>query len=237
MLSNLPYNKYKLRLRATNSDQAFNPEELQINLNIPPPFWWTNLAKSLYILLALLVIARFVISHKSRLKRMTFKARHDALTGLPNRDYLINELAVKLEKAMAEQYKLAVLFFDLNGFKLINDTYGHDVGDKLLKHVATKINHCIREKDFFARQSGDEFILLLDNINQEADIHHAIERIQSAFNQKFIHKGEEISYGSSIGISIFDGHTTVSGEELIKQADEAMYQCKKSNASFYFFNQ
>jgi len=231
MLSNLPYNQYYLRLRATNSDQVFNKEELQINLNIPPPFWWATIAKIIYSLALFLLIMRFIISHKIRLKRMTFKAKHDALTGLPNRDFLINELGIKLEKAAKEGYKVVVLFFDLNGFKLINDTYGHDAGDKLLKHVANQVNHCIREKDFFARQSGDEFILVLDNIYQERDIYHALTRIQSAFNKKFTHKDKEISYGSSIGISIFDEKNNASGEDLIKQADTAMYKCKQSKQS------
>ncbi len=235
MLSNLPYNQYSLHLRATNSDQVFNKEELQINLNIPPPFWWSTIAKVIYSLALFFLIMRFIISHKTRLKRMTFKAKHDALTGLPNRDYLINELTIKLEKAAKEGYKVVVLFFDLNGFKSINDTYGHDTGDKLLKHVANQINHSIREKDFFARQSGDEFILVLDNIYQESDIHHALSRIQSAFNEKFTFKDKEISYGSSIGISIFDEQNNVTGESLIKQADTAMYKCKQNKADYCYY--
>ncbi|RHW76121.1 ligand-binding sensor domain-containing diguanylate cyclase [Colwellia sp. RSH04] len=236
MLSNLPYDQYTLRVRATNSDNVLNNDLLEINLDIPPPFWLTTIAKLFYSLILLTIIFRFIFSHQKRLNKMTIKATHDALTGLPNRDYLINELNVKLKKASSEQYQVAVLFFDLNGFKLINDTYGHDVGDKLLIHVAKTINQSIRDKDFFARQSGDEFILLLDNINTENDISLAIQRIQSGFKQAFIHDEKSISYGSSIGVSIYKPNTDISGEELIKQADQAMYQCKKDKLAFCYYH-
>jgi diguanylate cyclase (GGDEF)-like protein len=236
-LSNLPYDKYQLHLKSTNSDQVFSKDELKINLTVTPPFWWSAPAKALYSIVIILLIALTILSHKSKLKRMTFKARHDALTGLPNRDYLIYELEMKLENAARNHYKVAVLFFDLNGFKFINDTYGHDAGDKLLQHVAKQINNCIREKDFFARQSGDEFILILDNIYHKNDISQAIDRILTAFNLKFSHDGKEIAYGSSIGISIYDGITTSSAEELIKQADSAMYQCKKDKSLYCYYNE
>lgn len=235
-LSNLPYNEYKLHIRATNSDQIFNKNELEINLNVTPPFWWTSLAKVIYLTLLLFIIISFIVSHKQRLKRMTYKARHDALTGLPNRDYLLNELNKKIANANTENNKIAVLFFDLNGFKLINDTFGHDAGDALLKHVAKQVQSCIREKDFFARQSGDEFIMLLDSIKWHKDISHTIERVQSAFKQVFTYHNKVINYGSSIGISVYDSESNhASAEELIKQADEAMYRCKKDKAPYCYY--
>ncbi|WP_404339298.1 diguanylate cyclase domain-containing protein [Pseudoalteromonas mariniglutinosa] len=234
-LSNLPYGQYQLHIRATNSDRVFNDHELAINLNVVPPIWWTPVAKVLYLLAILILVIKFILFHKGRLKRMTYKARHDALTGLPNRDYLLNQLKKKMLHAINEQQTIAILFFDLNEFKMINDKYGHDVGDNLLKHVAQQVNKCIREKDFFARQSGDEFILLLDNIHQPSDISNTIKRIKSAFQETFVHNNTVINFDSSIGISLFEGDKKVSAEELIKQADRAMYQCKKHNTSYHYF--
>ncbi|NVK23832.1 MAG: diguanylate cyclase [Gammaproteobacteria bacterium] len=230
-LSNLPYNEYELKLRATNSNQEFNRQSFDIYLDIMPPFWWSTYAKALYVFL----LIGFVLFQIMRLKHMTFKAKHDALTGLPNREYLTQELTLKIKNAERYNYNIAVLFFDLNDFKSINDNYGHDVGDRLLKHVGTHINQCIREHDFFARQSGDEFILILDKIADDVALQTAIERILSAFNQKFTYEQQEIKYQSSIGISIYSAHNRVSVKELIKQADTAMYKSKVSKEPYCYF--
>ncbi|MDQ7095777.1 EAL domain-containing protein [Desulfosporosinus sp. PR] len=159
-------------------------------------------------------------------KELAYKTHHDALTALPNR-LLFNEL---LKQALAQtrhkRGQLAVLFLDLDRFKLINDTMGHNLGDLLLKAVAERIRGTLREGDTIARQGGDEFLVLLPEISHDQEAVRVSERILAAFTQPFIIDDSEVYMSTSVGISLYPrGASDI--ESLVKQADTAMYYAKE----------
>lgn len=152
-------------------------------------------------------------------------ASHDTLTGLPNRQLLADHVQLALAGARRNETRLALMFIDLDEFKPINDTLGHDCGDMLLKEAARRIQMCMRESDTVARFGGDEFIVLLPFIEQATDALAAAEKIRTAINQPFELAGHRRQISTSIGIAIFPEH---GGDEasLFKNADAAMYQAK-----------
>ncbi|MES2013214.1 MAG: EAL domain-containing protein [Pseudomonadota bacterium] len=160
---------------------------------------------------------------------------HDTLTGLPNRR-LLNELMEQaIKRAEREDNQLALLFIDLDRFKAINDTLGHQVGDKLLYEVSRRISRAIRESDVAARLGGDEFLVVMDLLSNTEDAATVARKIINALQVEFVIDGREIFIGASVGISIFpkDGADV---DSLIKAADIAMYQVKnsgKNNHCFY----
>ncbi len=175
------------------------------------------------------------VSYKRNLmKELTHQAQHDALTGLPNR-YLFNEhLKLALARAKRKQSKLAVIFLDLDRFKLINDTMGHNMGDRLLYHVAERVRRSLREGDTIARQGGDEFLILLPEIVDDLEAASVAERILGVFAQPIMLDGNEIYLSTSIGISLYpDDGTDL--ETLVKQADIAMYYAKEKGRNNYQF--
>ncbi len=161
-------------------------------------------------------------------------AEHDFLTDLPNRVLLLDRLQQALAAARRNQLMLAVLFVDLDRFKMVNDTLGHAVGDRLLKEVASRLVHCVREADTVSRQGGDEFILLLSDVAGPQGAAHAAETVLHALEQEFV-LGEHIAHISgSIGIAMFPAD----GEELdalLKHADIAMYHAKQQGRNGYQF--
>lgn len=179
---------------------------------------------------------------KSRLK-IEHLAYHDSLTGLPNRFQAHEALRQMISLARRENAKMAVLFLDLDNFKRINDTLGHQVGDQLLKKMAARLSSVLREEDFIhrnnsdllARLGGDEFVILLANIENSLDAARVSSRILSMMKEPFHLDDKEIYSSSSIGISLFpDDGTEV--DDLIKRADAAMYQAKeqgRNNFQFY----
>ncbi|KJR48645.1 diguanylate cyclase/phosphodiesterase (GGDEF & EAL domains) with PAS/PAC sensor(s) [Desulfosporosinus sp. I2] len=176
------------------------------------------------------------VSYKRNLmKELTHQAQHDALTGLPNR-YLFNEhLKLALARAKRKQSKLAVMFLDLDRFKLINDTMGHNMGDRLLYHVAERVRRSLREGDTIARQGGDEFLILLPEIVDDLEAASVSERILGVFAQPIMLDGNEIYLSTSIGISLYPNDGT-DLETLVKQADTAMYYAKekgRNNCQFF----
>jgi diguanylate cyclase (GGDEF)-like protein len=130
--------------------------------------------------------------------------------------------------------KLALLFLDLNGFKQVNDTYGHNCGDHLLQEVARRLKVNIRESDTVARLGGDEFTIMMPDLRQAEDVHIVLKKILTAFESPFMLDGFAIESATSIGISIFpdDGDN---GEIMMKNADKAMYEAKKSGGNSYQF--
>ena len=159
---------------------------------------------------------------------------HDPLTGLPNRR-LFNELldqAIKI--AERDNYQVAVLFIDLDRFKAINDSLGHQVGDKLLREVSDRISRCLRKNDVLARLGGDEFIVMLDNIYQQEQAELIAKMIIHSLQVEFNINNSEIFSTASIGISIFpqDGSDV---DSTIKAADMAMYQIKNKGKNNYCF--
>lgn len=159
-------------------------------------------------------------------------AYHDYLTDLPNRILFVDRISQAIEQAKRYKHKLAILFLDLNRFKLVNDTLGHDAGDTLLKEVASRLLGCMRKTDSVARMGGDEFAIIMTRISKDEDAADFAQKVVESIERPFNLANQEICIGASIGISIYptDG---VSAEILLMNADSAMYTAKKDGASDY----
>jgi len=153
-------------------------------------------------------------------------AHYDHLTDLPNRFMFFDRLDQGVIRATRNMQKIAVLFLDLDGFKQINDSRGHETGDLLLKQVAERLQSCLREMDTVARIGGDEFAVILADISNQTDVSSVAEKIIRALALPFRIQSKDLNIGVSIGISTFPEHGN-SGDMLLSRADAAMYQVKK----------
>jgi diguanylate cyclase (GGDEF)-like protein len=162
------------------------------------------------------------------------QAFHDTLTGLPNRMLFHTRLTQALDEAQRSRQNLAVLFLDLDHFKEVNDTLGHDKGDELLRNLAERLKSVLRTDDTVARLGGDEFLVLLPGIASPEDAAKVAERTLQVIQAPFVLEGERAHVTSSIGIAIYpqDGQKA---ETLIKNADAAMYEAKESSPGGYEF--
>ena len=163
---------------------------------------------------------------RSANEELTKLATHDVLTGLPNRMLLSDRLRQALTAAKRNQAQMALLCLDLDEFKPVNDTYGHAIGDLLLKETAQRILACVRESDTVARIGGDEFIVLLPLVESEQDARAVAEKIRLALNQPFELAGKSLLISSSTGIALYPQHGSEEGA-LLKSADVAMYDAKE----------
>jgi len=166
-----------------------------------------------------------VTKEKQADERIHYLAHYDALTGLPNRSLFADRLQQSITAAKRKKNRVALLFIDLDKFKPVNDDLGHDIGDLLLKEVAQRMRNCVRDADTVSRIGGDEFVILLPNIDQEANAMLVAEKVLSAINLPFELDGHSINISSSIGVAVYPEH---GGEEklLTKNADTAMYAAK-----------
>ncbi|NPA52668.1 MAG: EAL domain-containing protein [Aquificae bacterium] len=167
-------------------------------------------------------------------KKIEFMAYHDPLTKLPNRNLFFDILKQEIKQAKREKRNLAVMFIDLDRFKEINDTYGHDYGDKVLEIISKRLKNSLRESDIVARLGGDEFGVILPIISKPEDAAIIAEKILKKVQKPVFVKGKEFLLTTSIGIAIFpnDGSTP---EELLKAADAAMYKAKSEGKNKYFY--
>lgn len=165
---------------------------------------------------------------------LQFLAFHDVLTGLPNRALFNDRLKNGLANAKRHHKQLALLFFDIDHFKRINDSLGHNVGDILLKRIANKLRKRFRDSDTIARLGGDEFAVIMNDIVDEDAVKHTAEQIIKLFNQPIKLSDKELFISSSVGISIYpqDG---LSSQNLLKHADIAMYRAKAQGRNTYMF--
>lgn len=167
-------------------------------------------------------------------QRILEMATHDMLTGLPNRALLKDRIEQALERSNRNQIHVAVLFIDLDHFKVINDSLGHDVGDQLLQEVAARFVSVVRSEDTVARQGGDEFIVLLSNLESALYAEVVAQKILDVLHQHFLINGKELHISGSIGISLFPDD----GEDiwtLLKNSDIAMYHAKKNGRNNCMF--
>ncbi|MBL8481381.1 MAG: EAL domain-containing protein, partial [Rhodocyclaceae bacterium] len=166
--------------------------------------------------------------------RVQFLAHHDALTGLPNRVLLMDRLNHAIAAARRHGGCIAVIFLDLDRFKNVNDTLGHLAGDQMLREVASRLQGCLREDDTVARQGGDEFIVLLENLQDVAEADRVAQKLISIFVTPFPIGDQELYLGTSMGISLYphDGHDA---ETLLRHADTAMYHAKDSGRNDFRF--
>ena len=158
---------------------------------------------------------------------------HDPLTGLPNRALFENRLEHGLVQAKRHGRTVALMFIDLNDFKMINDTHGHDVGDAVLQTISDRLRENTREDDTVCRLGGDEFLYLLAEVADRQDVVHVAEKIASAIAAPCALTVGMLSVKASIGIATFPQGGT-SAIDLIKSADQAMYKAKRSKSSYAF---
>jgi diguanylate cyclase (GGDEF)-like protein len=191
-----------------------------------------------YLLTLLIVIPPLYMAIKGEASRAAdqekamFMALHDSLTGLPNR--------VKLKEKLKELVRynkkstIGIMFLDLDSFKAVNDTLGHDIGDKLLQAVAKRLKNCIKEKDIICRLGGDEFVLVFPDLAEVETIEVIAKKIIGVFRNSFNIDGHILNVTASIGISLCPSHGK-EVEKLIKNADMAMYKSKLSGKNRYEF--
>lgn len=174
-----------------------------------------------------------ITGHKKEEERLVHNVFHDALTGLPNRALLMDRLRLATERARRRKDQVfAVLFLDLDGFKAINDSMGHIMGDQLLIEVARRLTTCLRTTDTIARLGGDEFTILLEDLNDERESLRIVERLQKEFATPFRLGTSDILVTASIGV-VSSGLSYQSPEELLRDADTAMYAAKSSGKARY----
>ena len=183
------------------------------------------------------MVFRDVSEARAMRLKMTHLAQHDFLTDLPNRLLLNDRITQAISLSRRHGKHLAVLFLDLDGFKHINDSLGHEIGDKVLQLVAQRLVACVRTSDTVSRHGGDEFVILLSEIAQAGDAAISAEKILAALAMPHAISELNVHLSASIGISIYpqDGHDA---DTLIKNADTAMYQAKgKGTNNYHFFKQ
>lgn len=167
---------------------------------------------------------------KQRLQLLERDARYDALTQLPNRLLLAERMRQALGKAKSDQHKVAIAFIDLDGFKALNDSYGHDWGDRVLQIVAARINATLREGDTLARLGGDEFVAGLVGLQSAQDSEPLLQRMLQAANAPILIGTQTVEIAASIGVAFYPEHgAQIDG--LISKADQAMYLSKKAGGN------
>jgi diguanylate cyclase (GGDEF)-like protein/PAS domain S-box-containing protein len=177
-------------------------------------------------------VSRDITERKQVEEQIEYQAYHDALTGLPNRRLFRDRLTVALAHARRMKHPLAVMFLDLDRFKVVNDTLGHSVGDELLKTVGARLQASMREEDSIARMGGDEFTILLADLKSTDDSAKIAQKVLDTVAQPLRVDGTELFVTTSIGIALFpsDGDTA---EALLANADHAMYRAKDSGRNSY----
>jgi diguanylate cyclase (GGDEF)-like protein/PAS domain S-box-containing protein len=176
--------------------------------------------------ISILSLAQDVSSRIQAEERLQFMATHDGLTGLPNSVLLNDRLQASLTRARRLKHRVGVMFLDLDHFKDVNDTLGHRVGDLLLQELARRIRAALRQSDLLARVSGDEFVVLLEDLGEDASPDHVAHKILEEVRRPFQVEGHEIHASGSLGLALFpeDGGDA---ETLLKNADAAMYHAKE----------
>lgn len=179
-------------------------------------------------------IIRDITQRKVQEEKIAWLAKYDILTGIQNRASLMMELEEEIRRCSRNRTQFAVMLFDIDKFKYINDQYGHEAGDVVLRHVAGKVQQALRATDQIGRLGGDEFVVLQAAVKGLAGVDRLAERIQAAAAEPVIYNGISICVNISIGISLFPADA-VDVDSLLAHADEAMYAAKKRGGSDYAF--
>ncbi len=217
---------YQKRLEGDNIDQRYNIRAHHKNGEII----WLEISGTCLQWNGSPATLNFVTDISERIiieNEMKHMAQHDKLTDLPNRALFSDRLRQALASAQRNNHNTGVLFIDLDEFKPVNDTFGHEVGDKLLQKVARRIQKTLRESDTAARIGGDEFVVLLPVLSSPENAESVGNKIWQDLSRPYQIDGHQVGISSSIGVAIFPGHGATE-IELLKNADEAMYRIKKS---------
>jgi diguanylate cyclase (GGDEF)-like protein/PAS domain S-box-containing protein/hemerythrin-like metal-binding protein len=178
-----------------------------------------------------------ITERKQAEKMINFMAYHDRLTGLPNRALLFDRLSQAMSQAKRDGKSVALLFADLDGFKAVNDKHGHEAGDNVLKMAAQRFLACVREVDTVARFGGDEFAIILGNLDDPQQAKGVAEKVVQAFAQSMVlTDGSECNVGASVGISVYPENGSAM-DNLMTAADQAMYESKRIGKNSYTFYQ
>ena len=190
------------------------------------------------------IIISDITQHKADQARILYQANYDLLTGLPNRTLLMDRLHQALRAARRNQGKVAVVFIDLDRFKAVNDLYGHVTGDELLEQVAERLRNTVRETDTIARFGGDEFVIVLQQVQGGDEVALLANRLIEVIAEPFELGGRKVTIGASLGITLFPNDVSIEdpveemGSFLLSNADMAMYQAKaRGRNHFQFFEQ
>jgi diguanylate cyclase (GGDEF)-like protein len=172
-------------------------------------------------------------------EELEHRATHDALTDLPNRTLLMDRLEHAVERTIRERVMIAVLFIDLDDFKEVNDALGHGAGDRLLAQAAGRLKRCVRAADTVSRMGGDEFVVVLEGVEDAERVAEVVGRIMEGLGAPFALGRDEASVSASIGVALLDGVGALGGvaeceaEELVRAADRAMYRAKGEGGARY----
>jgi len=252
--TNLDAGTYVFRVKASNSDGTWNQEGASLEIVVLPPWYETNLFRLGLIILALIAL-QLIYLYRTRLirrseqmlalqvkertreleeknKEIEHLANHDHLTGLPSLRLANQRLNIALNIAKRKGHIAAVLFLDLDGFKDINDTCGHEAGDTVLVEAALRIQKVIRDYDTACRIGGDEFLVILSEVESVSFIKDICERILSQINKPFMLHGKPLKIEASIGCAYYPKHGETE-DALKKTADRLMYEVKHSGKNNY----
>jgi diguanylate cyclase (GGDEF)-like protein len=172
-------------------------------------------------------IADLIETVRRQRDEIQFLATHDALTGLPLNGLAMDRLQVAVAQAKRDAKQVAMLFIDLDGFKAVNDTFGHDAGDAVLLEIAKRLKASVREGDTVGRIAGDEFVVIAAGVQDRAAAQLVAEKLIEAVSLPILWGDSMLQVGASIGVSLYPEHGE-SGSELRSKADHAMYQVKRS---------
>ncbi len=222
-----------------------------LNIDVAATGWYSRIYKKALVpiistLIFLGILFWFVLKNKERERRyvelfnttseLTEIANNDNLTGLPNRRLLEDRMAQAIKSAKRTRQIVAVLFLDLDYFKIVNDTYGHPIGDQLLKLVAARLKGLLRSEDTVARVGGGEFVILLSNLSNVLQAISMAEKVVKVLTDPFQVEGQSLKIGVSVGVSLYPEHD-VNEKNLIKFADSAMYAAKRLGRNCYALHQ
>jgi diguanylate cyclase (GGDEF)-like protein/PAS domain S-box-containing protein len=180
-------------------------------------------------------VSRDITGQKRREEGVSFLAYHDSLTGLPNRRLLQDRLNQALYSARRRDGKVGAMLVDLDDFKQVNDSGGHRIGDTVLREVAQRLGSCVRKSDTLARHGGDEFVIVVSDLQTEADCGVVAEKVLRALAPPFEAEGRSFRLGASIGIAVFPS-AGADGDALLRNADAAMYGAKQLGGNQYRFH-
>jgi len=196
---------------------------------VAKPFDQVEVKRRIYNMLEVRLLYK-QLEHQNR--ALESLALHDALTGLPNRRLLMDRLSLAIAHARRNKGTMAVMYLDLDGFKQINDTLGHDAGDALLCMVAARLLGAVRQEDTVARVGGDEFVIALPELSHAEDMAELVSKVIKAVSQPWSFQGRGACVTASVGVSIYPTHGE-DVETLMKSADLALYEAKHSGKNDY----